>query len=472
MLLLDQLLGSLLNVNTIMLVILAALLAVTPIAWKKERAARLEDELPIFLSYVYARLEAGWSLRRALEAAAQEKQLLPTFHQEAGRILREAERRGDLPEALLSYKAPSSRVTSIIRSIGEEAFTGFDPATRVQVLLWDEEEYAAERARRKSESAENLAEASMMVMILIPLFISFTAIFGRGIELVFPIAVLSSIATYIASVALQGVPIIVLSPRAKRIFPAQAAIMGAAVLLALPFRSLQPIDPWIFLGLGAGLIALSIPASYEVRKAIREMEGGHLLAQGLATKLQLGYPMGKSFQLVRDGRVAEQIRRVAVGIETDPRSRQLQLVLSTIKVVKESGAGGRALEIVARTAQRLYHAYRDLKSRLRFYEVISMAAGSIVLLMSYAITRPLKEFSARYAPPTAGGGVVQPAPFIFGNIALEGLGNALLPVSIVLALILGLTVSKLCDHTVASTWRSGLGMVAATLIYLALQPYW
>ena len=68
--------------------------------------------------------------------------------------------------------------------------------------------------------------------------------------------------------------------------------------------------------------------------------------------------------------------------------------------------------------------------------------------------------------------MVQPAPFIFGNIALEGLGNALLPVSIVLALILGLTVSKLCDHTVASTWRSGLGMAAATLIYLALQPYW
>ncbi|MCD6312586.1 MAG: hypothetical protein J7L79_02080, partial [Thaumarchaeota archaeon] len=116
--------------------------------------------------------------------------------------------------------------------------------------------------------------------------------------------------------------------------------------------------------------------------------------------------------------------------------------------------------------------YRDLRARLRFYEVISMAAGPIILVMSYAITRPLKEFSARYAPPVAGGGVVQPAPFIFGNIALEGLGNALLPVSIILALILGLAVSKLCDHTVATTWRAGLGMIAATLIYLALQPYW
>lgn len=458
--------------NVIMLVILAALLAVTPIALKKERAARLEDELPILLSYLYARLEAGWGLRKALEAAAQEKRLLPTFHQEAGRILREAERRGDLSEALLSYKAPSRRVTSVLRSIGEEAFTGFDPATRVQVLLWDEEEYAAERARKKGESAENLAETSMMIMILIPLFVSFTAIFGGGLELIFPIAVLSSIATYVASVALQGVPMIMLSPRARMIFPAQVAVMGITLLLALPFRSLQPIDPWIFLGLGAWLIALSIPASHEVRKAIREMEGGHLLAQGLAAKLQLGYPLEKSFKLIRDSRVAEQVRRVAVGIKTDPRSRQLQLVLSTIGVVKESGAGGKALEVVARTAQRLYHAYRDLRSRLRFYEVISIAAGPIILLMSYAVTRPLKELSARYAFSMAGGGVVQPAPSIFGSIALEGLGNALLPVSIVLALILGLAVSKLCDHTVASTWRSGLGMIAATLIYLALQPYW
>ncbi len=455
-----------------MIISLAALLALTPIALRKERAARLEEELPIFLSYIYARVEAGWSLRRALEAAAQEKQLLPTFHQEAGRILREAERKGDLPEALLDYEGPSRRVTAIIRSVGEEAFTGFDPATRIQVLLWDEEEYAAERARKKGESAENLAEASMTIMILIPLFVSFTAMFGGGIELIFPIAALSSIATYIASVALQGVPIVVLSPRVKRLLPAQAAIIGATVFFSLPFRPLQPLDPWIFLGLGAGLVALSIPASYEVRKAIGEMEGGHLLAQGLATKLQLGYPMEKSFQLVRDGRVAEQIRRVSVGIQTDPRSRQLQLVLSTIKVVKESGAGGKALEIVARTAQRLYHAYRDLRGRLKFYEIISLAAGPVILAMSYAITRPLKEFAARYAPTIGGGTVIQPAPLIFGNIVLKGLGNALLPVSIILALILGLAISKLCDHTIASTWRAGVGMIGATLIYLILQPYW
>lgn len=455
-----------------MLLVLAALLAVAPIAWRKERAARLEDELPIFLSYIYARVEAGWGLRKALEAAAREKQLLPTFHQEAGRILREAERRGDLTETLLNYRSPSKRVTGIMRSIGEEAFTGFDPASRIQVLLWDEEEYSAERARKKGESAENLAEASMMVMILIPLFVSFTAIFGGGLELIFPVAALSSIATYITSIALQGVPIIMLSSRALKVLPAQVAVIGVVVFLALPLRSLQPIDPWIFLGLGAGLMILSIPASYEVKKAIGEMEAGHLLAQGLATKLQLGYPLEKSFQLVRDGRIAEQVRRVAVGVETDPRSRQLQLVLSTIKVVKESGAGGRALEIVARTAQKLYHAYRDLRARLRFYEFISMAAGSIVLIMSYAITRPLKEFSAKYLLSIAGGGMVQPAPLVFGNLFLGGLGGALLPVSIILALILGLAVSKLCDHTVATTWRAGLGMIAATLIYLALQPYW
>ena len=441
---------------------------------KKERAARLEEELPIFLSYLYARLEAGWSLRRALEAAAKEKQLLPTFHQEAGRIIREAERRGDLPGALLAYQAPSRRVTNVIRSIGEEAFTGFDPATRVQVLLWDEEEYAGERARKKSESAENLAEASLMVMILIPLFVSFTAMFGGGIELVFPIAVLSSIATYIAAVALQGVPIVMLSRKARQILPAQAAVIAAIIFLTLPIRAFQAIDPWLYLGLGAGLIALSIPASYEVKKAIGEMEGGHLLAQGLATKLELGYPIERSFQLVRDGRVAEQIRRVSIGVETDPRSRQLQLVLSTIKVVRESGAGGKALGIVARTAQRLYHAYRDMRARLRFYEVISIAAGPIVLLMSFAITRPLKEFSMKYAPAGAASGpaLMQPAPFIFGELALEGLGSTLLPVAVILALILGLAVSKLCDHTIATTWRAGLGVIAATLIYLALLPYW
>ena len=119
---------------------------------EKERAARLEEELPIFLSYLYARLEAGWSLRRALEAAAKERQLLPTFHQEAGRIIREAERKGDLPEALLAYQAPSRRVTNVIRSIGEEAFTGFDPATRVQVLLWDEEEYAESGLGRRARA--------------------------------------------------------------------------------------------------------------------------------------------------------------------------------------------------------------------------------------------------------------------------------------------------------------------------------
>lgn len=455
-----------------MILALAVLLALMPIALRKERAARLEEELPIFLSYLYARLEAGWSLRKALEAAAGEKALMPTFHQEAGRILREAERRGDLPGALLDYKTPSPRVTSVLRSIGEEAFTGFDPAARVQVLLWDEEEYAAERARKKAESAENLAEASLMVMILIPLFVSFTAIFGGGLELIFPIAALSSIATYIASVALQGVPILILSPRAMRILPAQLALIAVTIALSLPFRPLQPMDPLIYLGLGAGLIALSIPASHEVRKAISEMAGGHLLAQGLATKLQLGYPVERSFQLIRDGRVVEQVRRVSVGVEADPRSRQLQLVLSTIKVVRESGAGGKALEIVARTAQRLYHAYRDLRSRLRFYEIISMAAGPLVLVMSFAITRPLKEFSAKYAPAMAGGVLTQPALTIFSGVALEGLGAILLPVAVILALILGLAVSKLCDHTVASTWRAGVGVVAATLIYLALEPYW
>jgi len=466
---------ELLNINTILIIILVILVGLTPIALKKERAAKLEEELPIFLSYVYARLEAGWSLRKTLEEAAQEKDLLPTFHQEVRRILREAEAKGDLPEALLSYKAPSRRVTTVIRSLGEEAFTGFDPATRVRVLLWDEEEYAADRARKKGESAENLAEASMMIMVLIPLFISFTAMFGSGLELVFPIAVISAITTYIAASALQGVPIVMLSRRTKRILIAQMAVIAFTIFLTLPFRQLTPIDPWLFLGLGAALIALSIPATYEVRKAISEMEGGHLLAQGLATKLELGYPMQRSFQMIRDGRVAEQIRRVAVGVKTDPRSRQLQLVLSTIKVVKESGAGAKALEAVARTAQRLYHAYREMRGRLRFYEIISVSAGSIVLLMSYAITRPLKEFSASYAPKIAGGsvaGLAQSAPFIFGNISLSGLGAALLPISVILSLILGLAVSKLCDHTVTTTWRAGIGIIAATLIYLILVPYW
>ncbi|MCC6024118.1 MAG: hypothetical protein LM600_05400, partial [Thaumarchaeota archaeon] len=424
------------------------------------------------LSYLYARLEAGWSLRKALEAAAAEKTLMPTFHEEAARIIRLAERKGDLSGALLDYKTPSPRVTSVLKSIGEEAFTGFDPATRVQVLLWDEEEYAAERARKKAESAENLAEASLTVMILIPLFISFTAFFGGSLELIFPIVVLSSIATYIASVALQGVPIVILSSRVRRIIPIQLALVAAVIAISIPMRGLSLINPMMYLGLGAGLIVLSIPASHEVRKAISEMEGGHLLAQGLATKLQLGYPVERSFQLIRDGRVVEQVRRVSLGIETDPRSRQLQLVLSTIKVVRDSGAGGKALEIVARTAQRLYHAYRDLRSRLRFYEIISMAAGPIVLVMSFAITRPLKEFSARYATTMAEGGMgIQLAP-LFGGIALENIGALLLPVSILLALILGLAVSKLCDHTVASTWRAGIGVIATTLIYLALEPYW
>ncbi len=451
---------------------LIVLLALLPIALKKERAARLEEELPIFLSYLYARLEAGWSLRRALEAAAAEKTLMPAFHEEAARIIRLAERKGDLPGALLDYKTPSPRVTNILRSIGEEAFTGFDPATRVQVLLWDEEEYAAERARKKAESAENLAEASLTVMILIPLFISFTAFFGGSLELIFPIVVLSSIATYIASVALQGVPIVILSSKVRRIIPAQLALIAAAIAISIPARGLSLANPMIYLGLGAGLVVLSIPAGHEVRKAILEMEGGHLLAQGLATKLQLGYPVERSFQLIRDGRVVEQVRRVSLGIETDPRSRQLHLVLSTIKVVRDSGAGGKALEIVARTAQRLYHAYRDLRSRLRFYEIISMAAGPIVLVMSFAITRPLKEFSARYAATVAEGGMsIQLAP-LFGGAALENIGALLLPVSILLALILGLAVSKLCDHTVASTWRSGVGVIATTLIYLALEPYW
>jgi len=384
-----------------MILALIVLLTLLPIALKKEKAARLEEELPIFLSYLYARLEAGWSLRKALEAAAAEKTLMPTFHEEAARIIRLAERKGDLSGALLDYKTPSPRVTSVLKSIGEEAFTGFDPATRVQVLLWDEEEYAAERARKKAESAENLAEASLTVMILIPLFISFTAFFGGSLELIFPIVVLSSIATYIASVALQGVPIVILSSRVRRIIPIQLALVAAVIAISIPMRGLSLINPMMYLGLGAGLIILSIPASHEVRKAISEMEGGHLLAQGLATKLQLGYPVERSFQLIRDGRVVEQVRRVSLGIETDPRSRQLQLVLSTIKVVRDSGAGGKALEIVARTAQRLYHAYRDLRSRLRFYEIISMAAGPIVLVMSFAITRPLKEFSARYATTMA-----------------------------------------------------------------------
>jgi hypothetical protein len=455
-----------------MILALIVLLTLLPIALKKEKAARLEEELPIFLSYLYARLEAGWSLRKALEAAAAEKTLMPTFHEEAARIIRLAERKGDLSGALLDYKTPSPRVTSVLKSIGEEAFTGFDPATRVQVLLWDEEEYAAERARKKAESAENLAEASLTVMILIPLFISFTAFFGGSLELIFPIVVLSSIATYIASVALQGVPIVILSSRVRRIIPIQLALVAAVIAISIPMRGLSLINPMMYLGLGAGLIVLSIPASHEVRKAISEMEGGHLLAQGLATKLQLGYPVERSFQLIRDGRVVEQVRRVSLGIETDPRSRQLQLVLSTIKVVRDSGAGGKALEIVARTAQRLYHAYRDLRSRLRFYEIISMAAGPIVLVMSFAITRPLKEFSARYAITMAEGGMgIQLAP-LFGGIALENIGALLLPVSILLALILGLAVSKLCDHTVASTWRAGIGVIATTLIYLALQPYW
>ena len=455
-----------------MILALIVLLTLLPIALKKEKAARLEEELPIFLSYLYARLEAGWSLRKALEAAAAEKTLMPTFHEEAARIIRLAERKGDLSGALLDYKTPSPRVTSVLKSIGEEAFTGFDPATRVQVLLWDEEEYAAERARKKAESAENLAEASLTVMILIPLFISFTAFFGGSLELIFPIVVLSSIATYIASVALQGVPIVILSSRVRRIIPIQLALVAAVIAISIPMRGLSLINPMMYLGLGAGLIILSIPASHEVRKAISEMEGGHLLAQGLATKLQLGYPVERSFQLIRDGRVVEQVRRVSLGIETDQRSRQLQLVLSTIKVVRDSGAGGKALEIVARTAQRLYHAYRDLRSRLRFYEIISMAAGPIVLVMSFAITRPLKEFSARYATTMAEGGMgIQLAP-LFGGIALENIGALLLPVSILLALILGLAVSKLCDHTVASTWRAGIGVIATTLIYLALEPYW
>jgi len=453
-----------------MILALIVLLTLLPIALKKEKAARLEEELPIFLSYLYARLEAGWSLRKALEAAVAEKTLMPTFHEEAARIIRLAERKGDLSGALLDYKTPSPRVTSVLKSIGEEAFTGFDPATRVQVLLWDEEEYAAERARKKAESAENLAEASLTVMILIPLFISFTAFFGGSLELIFPIVVLSSIATYIASVALQGVPIVILSSRVRRIIPIQLALVAAVIAISIPMRGLSLINPMMYLGLGAGLIILSIPASHEVRKAISEMEGGHLLAQGLATKLQLGYPVERSFQLIRDGRVVEQVRRVSLGIETDPRSRQLQLVLSTIKVVRDSGAGGKALEIVARTAQRLYHAYRDLRSRLRFYEIISMAAGPIVLVMSFAITRPLKEFSARYATTMAEGGMgIQLAP-LFGGVALENIGALLLPVSILLALILGLAVSKLCDHTVASTWRAGIGVVATTLIYLVLSP--
>lgn len=462
-----------LDINIILIIAAIAPLALLPIAFRKEIASRLEEELPIFLSYVYARLEAGWSLRRALEAAAGEKELMPTFHREVSRMVREAEVKGDLTRALLEYRSPSKRVTNVIRSLGEEASTGFDPASRVRVLLWDEEEYAAERARKKAESVENLAEASMTIMVLIPLFISFTAMFGGGLELIFPIAAISSIVTYIAASALHGVPIVMLSPRAKRILLAQIVVIGAIVFLTLPFRGFNSLDPWLYIGLGAALIALSIPASYEVRKAIGEMEGGHLLAQGLAVKLELGYPVHRSFEMIRDGRVAEQVRRVAVGVQTDPRSRQLQLVLSTIKVVKDSGAGARALEVVARTAQRLYHAYRDMRGRLRFYEVVSMSAGAVILVMSYAITRPLKEFSARYAPQISGGPmIVQPTPFIFGQPALAGLGNLLLPVSIIISLILSLAVSKLCDHTAATSWRAGIGIIAATLIYLFLSPYW
>ncbi|MCX8187357.1 MAG: type II secretion system F family protein [Nitrososphaeria archaeon] len=462
-----------LDINLILLIAAIIPLAFLPTALKKETAARLEEELPIFLSYVYARLEAGWSLRRALEAAAGEKELMPTFHRESSRIIREAEVRGDLTGALLEYRSPSKRVTNVIRSLGEEASTGFDPTSRIKVLLWDEEEYAAERARKRSESVENLAEASMTIMVLIPLFISFTAMFGGGLELIFPLAAVSSIITYIAASALYGAPIVMLSSRSRRVLPAQALMIGAVVFLTLPFREFSPLDPWLYIGLGAALIALSIPASYEVKKAIGEMEGGHLLAQGLAIKLELGYPVHKSFQMVRDGRVAEQVRRVTVGVQADPRSRQLQLVLSTIKVVKDSGAGARALEVVARTSQRLYHAYRDTRSRLRFYEIISMSAGAVILAMSYAITRPLKEFSARYAPQVAGGPLsVQPTPFIHHQPALAGIGDLLLPASVILSLILGLAISKLCDHTAATTWRAGVGIIAATLIYLFLSPYW
>jgi len=469
------LLELLLNVNTLAIIALAILLGLMPIALRKERAARLEEELPIFLSYVYARLEAGWSLRRTLEEAARERNLLPTFHQEVAKIMRKAEVGGDLSEALLSYRAPSGRVTTVIRSLGEEAFTGFDPAARVRVLLWDEEEYAADRARKKAESAENLAEASMMIMVLIPLFISFAAMLGGGLELIFPIAAISAITTYIAASALQGVPVVILSQRARSILAAQAAFIAITIFLTLPLRSPSPLDPLLYLGLGSALIVLSIPAVQEVRRAVAEMEGGHLLAQGLATKLELGYPLQRSLQMVRDGRVVEQVRRLSIGVETDPRSRQLQLVLSTIKVVRDSGAGARALEVVARTAQRLYHAYRDMRGRLRFYEVVSISAGSIILLMSYAITRPLKEFSAKYAQAAFEGsiaGIAQPATPLFGNIGLAGLAASLLPVSIILSLILGLAVSKLCDHTITTTWRAGLGIITATLIYSALAPYW
>lgn len=462
-----------LDINVILIIAAIIPLGLLPIALRREVAAKLEEELPIFLSYVYARLEAGWGLRRALEAAAGEKGLMPTFHKEISKMIREAEVRGDLPRALLEYRSPSKRVTNVIRSLGEEAFTGFEPASRVRVLLWDEEEYAAERARKKGESVENLAEASMTIMVLIPLFIAFTAMFGGGLELIFPLAVISSIITYIAASALHGVPIVMLSTRSRRIFPAQAAVMGLIIFLTLPFRGFTPLDPWLYVGLGAALIALSIPASYEVKKAIGEMEGGHLLAQGLAVKLELGYPVHRSFEMVRDGRVAEQVRRVAVGVQADPRSRQLQLVLSTIKVVKDSGAGAKALEVVARTAQRLYHAYRDMRGRLRFYEVISMSSGAVILAMSYAMTRPLKEFSAHYAPQISGGPVIaQQAPFIFGQPILSGIGNLLLPVSVLISLILGLAVSKLCDHTAATTWRAGVGIISATLIYLLLSPHW
>ncbi|MDW8084556.1 MAG: hypothetical protein RMI49_05100 [Candidatus Caldarchaeum sp.] len=437
----------------------AGLLVGVAVSYKRlvdsERRAQAEREQTFFLSILYVFVKSGKTILQALKEAAAKKEYVKHLSGVAAFLVRDAETR-TLAGSMRGYVHPSREFTLLVGSLGEDLESGFGVVEKLEKLIEQAIVRETDRWRRYVETVETLGEVVVAVILLVPMVFIVGALFG-GFPMVYAvvIAVAAAVVFYVVAVASEPMHLIDL-PR-QIVIASTALAFGLGGALFLTFLGFAPI----VIGLTVAVVSLAwgifVHFNY-VRKAVAEGEAAFLLLDSVAARLRAGYPIGKSLESVNDPRYSKYALSVVRGLLIKPLNRFMSIALETVRIARLGGLGAEALSLLARLALAVYLSVTGARARMKLYTALAIASGSAIIAVSAIAILPFTAFTQEVG--------VEVTRFITPP-RLE----PILPLSMLVSYVLGITVSKVEDQTIAAFWRAGAGVLLSVFVYLVADAY-
>jgi len=414
-----------------------------------EMSSSAEKEQTFFLVILYIFMKSGKTVLTAFREAAMRKRYIKHLSDVSSFLVRESEKK-TLAEGLRSYVHPSREFTLLLGSLGEDLESGFGVVEKVEKLIEQAISRESDRWRRYVDSVETLGEVVVSVILLIPLIYVVGGLLG-GFPLIYSvvIAVAAAAVLYVVSSASEPLHLIDLPRNIVVISTAVIFVFGG--VLAMSLLGFMPVLLGMVAGFATLVWGLFVHFRY-VRRAVAEGEAAFLLLDGVAARLRAGYPLGRSLEAVVDPRYKRYAHSIAHGLEITPLNRFMALAMETVKVARLGGLGAEALSLLARLALTIYLSFTGARARMKLYTALAIASGAAIVAVSAITLTPFTGLPAEVSSE------------IQRLVAVPSI-EPVLPLAMLVSYVLGVTVGRIEDQTVAACWRAGAGVIATLMVY-------